>query len=85
MSEPFELSAAQAASAIRGGRLTTVELMESLLARSAALEPSLRVWVTLDEEAAMAAARRSVLTFTCPASADTPRLWAEGKDRSRVS
>ena len=59
MSEPFELSAAQAASAIRGGRLTAVELMESLLARSAALEPSLRVWVTLDEEAAMAAARRA--------------------------
>ena len=59
MSEPFELSAAQAASAIRDGRLTAVELMESLLARSAALEPSLRVWVTLDEEAAMAAARRA--------------------------
>lgn len=59
MSEPFELSAAQAATAIRGGRLTAVELMESLLARSAALEPSLRVWVTLDEDAAMVAARRA--------------------------
>ena len=59
MSEPFELSAAQAAAAIRGGRLTAAALMESLLARSAALEPSLRVWVTLDQAAAMAAARRA--------------------------
>ena len=59
MSEPFELSAAEAAAAIRGGRLTAAELMESLLARSAALEPSLRVWVTLDQAAAMAAARRA--------------------------
>ena len=59
MSEPFELSAAQAASAISGGRLTAAGLMESLLARSAALEPSLRVWVTLDEDMAMAAARRA--------------------------
>ena len=59
MPEPFELSAAQAASAIRGGRLTAVDLMESLLARSAALEPSLRVWVTLDEDLALAAARRA--------------------------
>ena len=59
MSEPFELSAAQAAAAIRGGRLTAAALMESLLARSAALEPSLRVWVTLDEAAALAAARRA--------------------------
>ena len=59
MSQPFELSAAQAASAIRDGRLTATELMESLLARSAALEPALRVWVTLDEESALAAARRA--------------------------
>ena len=59
MPEPFELSAAQAASAIRDGRLTAVDLMESLLARSAALEPSLRVWVTLDEDLALSAARRA--------------------------
>ena len=59
MSEPFELSAAQAAAAIRDGRLTAAALMESLLARSAALEPSLRVWVTLDEELCMGAARRA--------------------------
>jgi aspartyl-tRNA(Asn)/glutamyl-tRNA(Gln) amidotransferase subunit A len=59
LSEPFELSAAQAAAAIRDGRLTAAALMESLLARSAALEPSLRVWVTLDEAAAMAGARRA--------------------------
>jgi Asp-tRNA(Asn)/Glu-tRNA(Gln) amidotransferase A subunit family amidase len=33
--------------------------MDSLLARSRALEPRLRVWVTLDEDAALDAARRS--------------------------
>ena len=59
MSQPFELSAAQAASEIRDGRLSAAELMESLLARSAALEPALRVWVTLDEDRCMAAARRA--------------------------
>ncbi len=59
MPEPFELSAAQAAASIRDGRLTASELMESLLARSAVLEPSLRVWVTLDEDACMTAARRA--------------------------
>ena len=59
LSEPFEHSASQAASEIRDGTLSAVELMESLLARSAALEPSLRVWVTLDEDLCMAAARRA--------------------------
>ena len=59
MPEPFELSVAGAAGAIRGGRLTAAGLMESLLARSAALEPSLSVWVTLDEDLCMSAARRA--------------------------
>ena len=59
MTEPYELSVAEAASQIRDRRLSAVELMESLLARSRALEPSLGVWVTLDEDAALAAARRA--------------------------
>ena len=59
MTEPFELGVAEASSSIRQGRLSPVELMESLLSRARALEPSLRVWVTLDEEAALAEARRS--------------------------
>ena len=44
---------------IRKGDLSPVELMESLLARAEAMEPSLRVWVTLEPERALAAARRS--------------------------
>ncbi len=59
MAEPYELTVADAASQIRQGQLSPVELMESLLARSRSLEPSLTVWVTLDEDAALAAARRS--------------------------
>ncbi len=53
MPEPFEIGLADAASMIRGGTLSPVELMESLLSRAASLEPKLRVWVTLDEEAAL--------------------------------
>ncbi len=59
MTEPSELTVSEAAGQIRGGALSPVELMESLLARSRVLEPGLRVWVTLDEDAALAAARRS--------------------------
>ena len=58
MSEPFELTVAEAADRIRRRRLSAVELMESLLARARSLEPDLRVWVTLDEDAALAEARR---------------------------
>ena len=59
MAEPFELSIAQAASQMRQRQLSAVELMESLLSRAKQLEPRLRVWVTLDEEVALTAARRS--------------------------
>ena len=53
----YELTIAQAAEAIRARRISAVELMESLLARSRALDPSLRVWETLDEEEALDGAR----------------------------
>jgi aspartyl-tRNA(Asn)/glutamyl-tRNA(Gln) amidotransferase subunit A len=58
VAEPFELTVAEAAFQMRQGSLSPVELMQSLLARASALEPSLRVWVTLDEGAALAAAGR---------------------------
>ena len=58
MAEPYELTIADAAVEIRGRRLSCVELMESLLSRALALEPRLKVWVTLDPDAAMAEARR---------------------------
>ena len=57
MSELYQLGVAEAAEGIRGGALSAVELMEALLARCAALEDSLKVWVTLDGDAALAAAR----------------------------
>lgn len=59
MGEPFDLSVAEAATMIRRRELSPVELMESLLARVEALEPSLKVWVTLDPSAALESARRS--------------------------
>ncbi len=58
MTEPYQLSVAQAASQIRDKQLSPVALMESLLARCAALEPSLKAWVTLDPNGAMESARQ---------------------------
>jgi aspartyl-tRNA(Asn)/glutamyl-tRNA(Gln) amidotransferase subunit A len=59
MAELFELTVTQASSQIREGGLSPVSLMESLLARVEALEPRLNVWVTLDADAALEAARQS--------------------------
>jgi aspartyl-tRNA(Asn)/glutamyl-tRNA(Gln) amidotransferase subunit A len=52
-----KLTVAQAAAGIRAGELTATELLEVLLARSDALEPTLGLWATLDVEYAMAQAR----------------------------
>ena len=52
-----DLTIAQAADSIRAGNVSAVELMEALLARSRVLDPGLRVWETLDEDAALDAAR----------------------------
>lgn len=59
MADLFDLSIAQAATQIKEGALSPVALMESLLARVEALEPALKVWVTLDPDAALEAARQS--------------------------
>ena len=59
MAEPYELTVAEAAAQIGARRLSPVELMESLLSRAAAKESSLRVWVTLDPDAALEAAQDS--------------------------
>ena len=59
MAEPFDLTVSEAATQMRRGKLSPVELMESLLARSDTLEPTLQVWVTLDPDGAMAGALKS--------------------------
>ena len=59
MTQPYDLTAAQAAAEIAARRLSAVELMRSLLERAEALEDDLRLWVTLDHDAAMAAAEES--------------------------
>ena len=56
MTEPYRLTVAQAAFQIREKQLSPVALMESLLARCAALEPRLEAWVTLDPNGAMESA-----------------------------
>lgn len=57
MSELHKLGVVEIAERIRNGALSAEELMEALLARCDALEDTLKVWVTLDGDAAMAAAR----------------------------
>ena len=57
MSELHLLTVAEAARMIRDRTLSAVELMEALLERCQTLEPDLRVWVTLDEDAALETAR----------------------------
>ena len=56
-SDLHRLTAAQAASMIRDGRVSCEELASALLARSRALEPRLRVWAALDEDSVLASAR----------------------------
>ena len=57
MAELFDLTAAQAAEAIRRGEVSSVDLAESLLERLQRLEPSLQAWVTVDREEVLGAAR----------------------------
>ncbi len=58
MPELFELTVAESARRIRDGSLSPVALMESLLGRSERLEPSQKVWVTMDDKLALETARR---------------------------
>ena len=57
MPQPYELSARRAAQAVAGGNLSPVELVQSVLDRIEALEPSLQAWVYLDREAVLTDAR----------------------------
>ena len=57
MSELYGFGVVESAEMIRSGALSAAELMKGLLARCDALEGALKVWVTLDGDAALAAAR----------------------------
>ena len=57
MAQPYEFSVAQSAEEIRQGRLSPVELAESLLGRIDDLDPGLQAWVTIDREDVISAAK----------------------------
>jgi len=59
--QPYQLSAAKAAAAIRAGNLSPVTLVENLLKRIDELEPTLLAWVTVDREGALATAKASAI------------------------
>lgn len=58
MPHPYQLSATQAAQAIRSGELSAEALVRSCLERITAQEPTVRAWESLDAEGAIAAARQ---------------------------
>jgi aspartyl-tRNA(Asn)/glutamyl-tRNA(Gln) amidotransferase subunit A len=51
--EPYELTIAESSHLIRDGKLTPTGLLESILKRIEALEPTLEAWVTMDLERAI--------------------------------
>jgi aspartyl-tRNA(Asn)/glutamyl-tRNA(Gln) amidotransferase subunit A len=57
--DPISLSATALLQAYRGKKLSPVEVTKAVLARIAALQPSLNAFLLVDEEAALAAARAS--------------------------
>jgi amidase len=57
MTDPWSLSATEAARLLAARELSAEELVSSCLERIAAREPELRAWAHLDPEAALAAAR----------------------------
>ena len=57
MSELYNLTIAEASDEIRNKNVSPVELLESFLKRSESLEDDLNVWVTMDPELAMKAAK----------------------------
>jgi Asp-tRNA(Asn)/Glu-tRNA(Gln) amidotransferase A subunit family amidase len=54
-----DLTAVEAAAAIRAGKLTAEELVRACLARIAEREPAVEAWAWIDAERAIAAARRA--------------------------
>jgi aspartyl-tRNA(Asn)/glutamyl-tRNA(Gln) amidotransferase subunit A len=58
MTAPCELSVVEQVAAIRDGRLTAVELIESCLGRIDASEKDVLAWVSIDRGGALEAARR---------------------------
>jgi aspartyl-tRNA(Asn)/glutamyl-tRNA(Gln) amidotransferase subunit A len=56
--EPFEVTIAEACSAIAQGKLTPSKLLESCLERIDAVEDKVKAWACLDRESAVKAAKR---------------------------
>ena len=57
MPEPYQLTVTEAAKRIKNDQLTSLDLLESLLARIEELEPRLDAWVTVDVEGARKVAK----------------------------
>jgi Asp-tRNA(Asn)/Glu-tRNA(Gln) amidotransferase A subunit family amidase len=69
-----ELTALDAARLIRARELSPLELVETLLARAAELNPRLQAWVTLDAERAVETARAAEQALTTRSQTELPPL-----------
>lgn len=58
VSDPYRLTAGEAAAAMADGTLTAVDLLTSVLARIDARDPSVRAWLHVDRDGALSEARR---------------------------
>ena len=59
MSQPYQLTVAEAAKQIREKHLSATELAQSVLSRADAVEPHLRIWVTLERDKFLESAGQS--------------------------
>jgi Asp-tRNA(Asn)/Glu-tRNA(Gln) amidotransferase A subunit family amidase len=67
MTAPHGMTASEAMTAMRKGRLTSVRLVRHCLDRIAEREPEIRTWAALDSEGALAEALLSErLGLECP-------------------
>ncbi len=63
MTDLADLTAAEAARALRAGELTSVELLEAVLRRAVFAEPHLHTYLTIDRDGAMRAAEAADAAF----------------------
>ena len=68
MTEPFELTIAEASQLIRNRELSPTELMESCLRRSELIDDKLRIWANIDPGFALEAAAKASSILPNPAS-----------------
>ena len=85
MTEPFELTIAEASQLIRNRELSPTELMESCLRRSELIDDKLRIWANIDPGFALEAAAKASSILPNPASSPLHGIPVGVKDIFNVA